>query len=210
MHQYVKLLERIVSTHGSKLLSFNIAHVLKSMQLLHNNEYVSRALLSRELGLGEGSVKTLIRHLKTNGMIETKKAGCYLTAKGKKLSANLLSAIPSETYIPTNSITVGNHNHAVLLRGYAHAIASGIEQRDTVIRFGGQGATTLLFKDMRFVMPGEEYDCLREEPEIRRLLISKLNPMEDDVVIIGSASDRITAELGAKSAALITIASART
>jgi hypothetical protein len=189
------------------MLSFNVAHVLKSLQLLQQNEYVSRARLSKGLGLGEGSIKTLIKHLKANSIINTKRAGCYLTGKGKKLSANLLSVIPSEVYIPTNSITVGNHNYAVLLRGYAFAVATGIEQRDTVIKFGGQGATTLLFKDSKFVMPRTGYDCLKEEPDMRNLLISTLKPQEDDVVIIGSASDKITAELGAKSAALFTIAS---
>lgn len=207
MHTYIRSLERIVSRYGpSKILSFSAAHVVKSLQMLQQNEYVSRARMSKELGLGEGSIKTLIKHLRVNGMINTKRAGCYLTGKGKKLSANLLSVIPNEVYIPTNSITVGNHNHAVLLRGYAFAVATGIEQRDAVIRFGGQGATTLLFKDSRFVMPKTNYDCLNEEPEMRNLLISKLKPQDDDVIIIGSALDKITAELGAKSAALFTIA----
>jgi len=174
---------------------------------MQQNEYVSRARLSKELGLGEGSIKTLIKHLKANNIIQTAKSGCYLTSKGKKLSSNLLSAIPAEVSIPTNSITVGNYNHAVLLCGYAFAVTSGIEQRDAAIKSGGQGATTLLFKDGKFIMPRTDYDCLNEEPDMRNLLISKLKPQEDDVIIIGSASDKITAELGAKSAALFTIAS---
>ena len=208
MHMYIKLLERIASRFSpSRVLSFNAVHVLKSLQLMQQNEYVSRARLSKELGLGEGSIKTLIKHLKANNIIQTAKAGCYLTGKGKKLSSNLLSAIPAEVSIPTNSVTVGNYNHAVLLRGYAFAVATGIEQRDALIKFGGQGATTLLFKDGKFIMPRTDYDCLNEEPDMRNLLISELKPQEDDVIIIGSASDKITAELGAKSAALFTIAS---
>lgn len=208
MHMYIRLLERIVSRYGpSRILSFNTAHVLKTLQLLQHNEYVSRGRLSKDLALGEGSIKTLIKHLKVNSIINTTKAGCYLTSKGKKLCANLLSVIPNEISIPTNSITVGSHNYAVLLRGYAFAVATGLEQRDAVIRFGGQGATTLLFRDSKFVMPRTDYDCLKKEPDMRNLLALKLNPQEDDVIIIGSASDRITAELGAKSAALFTIAS---
>ena len=208
MHMYIRLLERIVSRYGpSKILSFNTAHVLKSLPLLQQNQYVSRAKLSKDLGLGEGSIRTLIKHLKANNIINTTRAGCYLTGKGKKLSSNILSVIANEVSIPTNSITVGNHNYAVLVRGYAFAVATGLEQRDAVIKFGGQGATTLLFKESRFVMPRTDYDCLNEEPDMRNLLISKLKPQEDDVIIIGSASDRITAELGAKSAALFTIAS---
>ncbi len=208
MHMYIRLLERISSRYGpSKILSFTAVHALKSLQLMLQHEYVSRARLSKELGLGEGSIKTLIKHLKANNIINTTRAGCYLTNKGKKLTTNLLSTIPAEVDVPTNSITVGNHNYAVLLRGYALAVGTGVEQRDSVIKFGGQGATTLLFKNNKFVMPSTDYDCLNEEPQMQNLLISKLKPQEDDVVIIGSASDKITAELGAKSAALFTIAS---
>jgi biotin operon repressor len=188
------------------MLSFNTAHVLKALQLLQQNEYVSRAYLSRELDLGEGSVKTLIKHLKNNNIIETRKAGCRLTSKGRKLSSDLLSVLAAEVDVPRNSITVGRYNHAVLLRNYAFAATNGIEQRDAVIRFGGEGATTLLFKENRFVMPKSDMDCLSEEPEIRDLLTSKLQPVESDLIIIGSASDKATAELGAKSAALLTIA----
>jgi biotin operon repressor len=188
------------------MLSFKTAHVLKCLQLLQQNEYASRAVLAKELGLGEGSIKTLIKHLKANNIIETRKAGCRLTSKGKKLSNNLLAALPAEVEVPMNSITIGKYNHAVLLREYAFAVTSGIEQRDEVIKFGGDGATTLLYKDNKFVMPRTNQDCLSKEPKIRDLLI-KLNPKDSDVIIIGSASNKITAELGAKSAALFTIAS---
>ncbi|MFQ5970104.1 MAG: DUF4443 domain-containing protein [Nitrososphaerales archaeon] len=208
MHMYVKLLERIASRSSpSRVLSFNAVHVLKSLQLMQQNDYVSRTRLSKELGLGEGSIKTLIKHLKANNIIQTGKAGCYLSGKGKKLSSNLLSAIPAEVIIPTNSITIGKCNHAVLLCGYTFAVATGIEQRDAAIKFGGEGATTLQFKDGKFIMPRTDYDCLGKEPEMRNLLVSKLKPQEDDVIIIGSASDEITAELAAKSAALFTITS---
>jgi biotin operon repressor len=204
---YIRLLERIVSRSGpSRMLSFNTAHVLKCLQLLQQNEYASRAVLAKELGLGEDSIKTLIKHLKANNIIETRKAGCRLTGKGKKLSNNLLAALPAEVEVPMNSITIGKYNHAVLLREYAFAVTSGIEQRDEVIKFGGDGATTLLYKDNKFVMPRTNQDCLSKEPKIRDLLI-KLQPRDSDVIIIGSASNKITAELGAKSAALFTIAS---
>lgn len=147
------------------MLSFNTAHVLKCLQLLQQNEFASRASLAKELGLGEGSIKTLIKHLKANNIIETRKSGCCLTNRGKKLSTNLFAALPAEVEIPMNSITIGNYNHAVLLRDYAFAVTSGIEQRDAVIKIGGDGATTLLFKDNKFVMPKTNHDCLSKEPK---------------------------------------------
>ena len=204
---YIRLLERIISRSGPcRVLSFNTAHVLKSLQLLLHNEYTSRAGLTKELNLGEGSVKTLIKHLKNNNIIETRKAGCRLTSKGRKMSTHLLAILPSEAEIPMNSITIGKYNHAVLIRDFAFAVTSGIEQRDVVIKFGGDGATTLFFKDNKFVMPRTNEDCLSKETKIRDLLMEKLKPDNNDVIIIGSASKKIIAELSAKSAALFTIA----
>jgi len=71
----------------------------------------------------------------------------------------------------------------------------------------GAGATTLLYVDKKLVMPTNIHrDSLREEPTIRMLLIEKLKPMQDDVIIIGSSDyDSKTAELAAKNAALYTL-----
>jgi hypothetical protein len=49
-------------------------------------------------------------------------------------------------------------------------------------------------------------DSLKEEPAIRELLIGKLKPMQEDVIIIGSSDyNSKTAELAAKNAALSTL-----
>jgi hypothetical protein len=71
---------------------------------------------------------------------------------------------------------------------------------------GGIGATTLLFRDNKFVMPTSSHDSLRKEAEIRKTLVEKLKPREGDAIIIGSSDiDKIAAELSAKNAALFTI-----
>lgn len=206
MHMYIRMLDRILSRSGpSRSLSFGRAHVLKYLQLMQRNQYVGRATAAKELGLGEGSVKTLIKHLKNNGIVQTQRAGCSLTPKGRKLVSNLMVALPAEVQVPTNSITVGKYNYAILLRDYAFAVGSGVEQRDEVIRFGGDGATTLLLRDNRFVMPNTNHECLSREPRIRELLL-RLEPKDSDVIIIGSGSTKLLAELGSKAAALFTIA----
>ena len=40
-----------------------------------------------------------------------------------------------------------------LLKQFNFAIKSGIEQKYVAIKIGAQGATTLLYKDAKFVMP---------------------------------------------------------
>jgi hypothetical protein len=132
-----------------------------------------------------------------------------MTEKGKSIYSHLRSSIPAELNIPKCSVALGKFNYAVLLKQFNFAIKSGIEQRDAAIKMGAKGATTLLYKDGRFVMPSTKgtFDPLHAEPEIRKLLINKLQPIEDgDAIIIGSDDvSKRRAELAAKNATLLTI-----
>lgn len=167
---------------------------------------ISRALLMEELDLGEGSIKTLVKHMKMNGLIENSNAGMWLTNKGKTMFSKLQSAIPTEMDIPKCSIAIGRFNHAILIKGLADNIRSGIEQRDAAIKIGAVGATTLIFRDGRFMMPERNQNPLKKDPEVHVSMIKNLKPSNNDVVIIGSAEDRKAAEMAAKSAALQTVA----
>lgn len=204
---YVRALEKIASRHApSRILSFDSVHVFKVLQLIENKGHVSRNLLCRELSLGEGSVKTLVKHLKTQGVIETTKAGTRITSKGKKLSSQFFSAIPAEMSLSKCSVALGKFNYAVLLKQYGFALKSGIEQRDAAIRMGAIGATSLLFSHNSFLMPGADYDPLIKEPDTARLLLEKLKPENGDAIVIGSdMKNERRAELAAKNAALATI-----
>jgi hypothetical protein len=204
---YVKTLEQISSRYApSRILSFDIAHIFKALQLIDTRGHISRETLCKELNLGEGSIKTLVKHLKMKHMIKTSNAGTKMSDKGKDLFEELLSSVPTECGIPKCSIALGKFNYAVLLRQLSFAIKSGIEQRDAAIKMGGIGATTLLFRNGKFMMPTANYDSLRKEPRIHSLLIEKLRPEDGDVIIIGSDDkDGRIAELAAKNAALMTI-----
>ena len=114
--------------------------------------------------------------------------------------------MPVEMSLPTCSVALGEFNYAVIVKEFGFAVRSGVEQRDSAIKMGATGATTLLYKDNKFVMPVSSHDSLKKEPKVRKMLVEKLRPKEGDVVIIGSAdSDEKKAELAAKNAALLTI-----
>ncbi len=207
MHLLVKTLEDISSRHApSRILSFNPAHVFKTLQLIGNEKTVSRNLLSKELGLGEGSIKTLIKHLKMEHMIITTTNGTRMSDKGKAFFTKISMHIGSETSVPQCSISIGRFNHAVLLRQMKTEISSGIEQRDIAIKMGAKGATTLKYENEKFFTVNTDYDALQNEPLIIKLLVNKLNPHKGDIVIIGSDdSSYIKAELATKLAALYTL-----
>lgn len=206
MHQTIRLLSKVAERYApSRLLSFDLAHVFKSMQLLNDKKKISRSLLIKELGLGEGSIKTLVKHLKMSGLVENSKGGMWFTNKGKTVYSKLHDVIPNEMDITKCSISLGKFNHAVLVKNLAHGIRNGIEQRDEAIKSGATGATTLIFRHGGLLMPSTREDLMRKDQTLYFLIMKNLQPQENDVIIIGSSENKKTAEMAAKSAALHTI-----
>jgi hypothetical protein len=188
MHMYISALTMVVDRYApSRILSFDVVHVFKTLQLIKIRGHVSRDLLSHQLGLGESAIKTLIKHLKMQNMIQTTNTGTKMTRKGETILSELLSSIASEMSLPKCSIALGKFNHVVLLKQFNFAIKSGIEQRDAAIMIGAKGATTLLFKDTKFIMPtNTSHNPLYKEPYIHASLIEGLKPEDRDAIIIGS------------------------
>ena len=207
MNTYIKLLEKVSHQNTtSRRLSFGIGHIFKALQLANLNGHISRDLLRKELSLGEGSIKTLVKQLKTTNMIMTSNAGTILTDTGEKLISQILLCIPKETIIPKSSITVGKFNYVVLVKNIANSILSGIEQRDIAIKSGAMGATTLIFKDGKFLISGTNFNALVDELHVQKILIENLHPNDNDVIIIRSDNqNKQHAEIAAKNAALFTI-----
>ncbi len=207
MHQVIKTLTQVADRYApSRMISFDIAHVFKTFQLMAQYGKISRVLLTQELNLGEGAVKTLVKHLKMHQLVETSNGGMWMSDKGFRLYSKLHESIPKEMEVPQCSIVVGKYNHAVLIKGLESEIGSGIEQRDAAIKMGATGATTLLFKEGKFFMPGRNQDSLRSDSDVREKIIKILQPEDKDVIVIGSADKKKVAELATKNTALLTVA----
>jgi hypothetical protein len=207
MHTYVRTLQKVASRIApSRILSFEMVHVLVTLQLIQERGHVSRHTLCKKLDLGEGSVKTLVKHLNIYDLIETVKTGTRISTKGSKLLSELLLSIPAEMSISTCSVALGKFNYAILIKQMSYVIRSGIEQRDAAIKMNALGATTLVYKDDKFMIPNTNFNALHREQKLHTLLVDSLKPEEGDVLIIGSdnISER-AAEFAAKSAALVTI-----
>ncbi len=187
-------------------MSFNSAHVFKTLQLIEKEGTTSRNLLIHELGLGEGSIKTLIKHLKMESMITTTNKGTKMSEKGRKMLQEISQYICGEAALPKCSISVGEYNYVILLRSLKTAIKYGLEQRDMAIRVGAKGATTLIYDNGKFLMAGSRFDALKEEPIIEEYLKKNLKPMNDDIILIVSDDHNyISAELASKAVSLYTI-----
>ncbi len=201
--ELLKVVERVVSKIApGRAPSFNEAQVVKALEIIDSYGTVGRIRLSKLLGLGEGVIRTLVKHLKNEGMIEVSKHGIVLSKFGRKLLSDLKSRISEGIKVPPSSLTVGPFNIAVLVRNAAHRVRRGVEQRDTAIKAGALGATTLIFSRNKLTIPSSEEDVFKGISPIRNMLVSELTPKENDVIIVGSGENETRAEIGAKMAVL--------
>ena len=184
-----------------RLPSFAEAHVVMALEDISSMGTVGRLKLSKDLELGEGEARTLVRHLNKERLIEISRSGISLSAAGRKLLSSVRAILSEQVELPSSPLTVGRFNVAVQVKGMKNAVKYGLEQRDAAITAGAKGATTLIFTKNRLIMPRTGEDVSEAGSSVGALL-SKLNLKEGDVVIIGSADERFKAELGVKTAAL--------
>jgi hypothetical protein len=125
-----------------------------------------------------------------------------LTLKGQNIFSSVSQLIRGSTF-PKTSLTVADHNFAVVVKDSSNKVSYGVEQRDAAIMAGAKGASTLIMKDNRVVMPGVN-------SYVDSKSLAALEPLgleNGDVVIIGSSGSLLLAEIGAYSAALELLAS---
>lgn len=198
----LRVIEKVTSKIApGRAPSFIEVHVIKALETISAEAYVGRTKLSEILGLGEGATRTLLRHLRNEGLIEVSKSGIVLSKPGGKVLSGLRSRISEEIEIQKTPLTVGPFSIAVLVRNAASSVKYGIEQRDAATKVGALGATTLVFRRKKLTMPGVSEDIFQHIQSIHDTLISELKPRENDVIIIGSANEKRVAEFGAKTAA---------
>ena len=174
MKKNIQIIQNIVSRKGSsKVLTFSIPHVFKALQLLAEEQFVSRATFGREIHLGEGAVKTLILHLKEAKIIDSTKSGSYLTEKGQKIVKQIQKVLPKECKIKKCKLIPGKNNHAIILKDYSSAIKYGLEQRDYAILYGSSGCITILFQENKFMFPGDDKECFRNDKKTQKYLLEK-------------------------------------
>ena len=198
----IRTIERITGKMApGRAPSFTEAHAIKALETIGAEKGVGRIKLSKILGLGEGETRTLVKHLKKERLVEVSRSGITLSKFGAEIFLDLKSKIPGSMEIPGSPLTVGPFNLAVLVRSSGHRVKYGVEQRDAAIKVGALGATTLVFSGNRLTVPGVGEAVFRGVRQIQDMLVSELKPKENDAIIIGSANNKLKAELGARTAA---------
>jgi len=172
-------------------------HVYRTLLLLSDGRRRGRKQLADSVNLGEGSMRTIVEYLRDRGMIDIKQTGIKISSRGLEFIRQL--PIRMERLEPSD-ISISERSVAVLVKGKANRIVMGIEQRDSAIKAGADGATTIVLVRSNLVVP-PDYILDKEKPEISKELRESFAPVEGDVIIIGSAPSYERAEDGALAAA---------
>ncbi len=173
---------------------FAEVHIRRALELIAEHKTIGRKQLAKRLGVGEGSMRTILNQLKKQSLITSSRGGHALTAKGRRSLGKPLEFVQ----IDAGDLTVGEVDVVTIVRGAAAKVKKGIEQRDEAIKAGADGATVLIFKAGKLQFPD---GFARVEKGLAESLIKTFTPREGDVIIIGTARDLAKAEGGAKAAA---------
>jgi len=184
--------------------AFSYIDVSKAILTIGDSGPIGRIELSRRLSLGEGAIRTILKHMTRAKVISTVKDGCILTKSGVLLYDELSSKVSRIEEIDAGSLSLDKSNAAILVRRAAPKVKRGIEQRDAAVRAGATGACTLIKRDRRYVMPSAEKADRRMGPDesLAQGLERMFSPSERDVIVIVGAASRELAHQGAMAAAL--------
>jgi len=182
-------------------LTFTLLHLIKALELMAEGP-IGRGKLAKNLGTGEGTVRTIIKRLKDSNLIEISREGCRLTSFGRKLWEKFKRKIPKKVFLEKNEFSLAQYSVAVLVKGCGSKIRTGMKQRDAAIMIGADGATTIVVKDKKLIIPRISDNIAKDYPVAYKQIVKLLNPEQNDVVIVGTAKTREKAEYGALAAAL--------
>jgi len=179
------------------------------LALLWINKYnvIGRYRLRKLLDLPEGVTRGLLKKLSNEGLIKVEgRKGFSLTQKGcEKLKQKLKEFnIEDIKELDVGSLKISGESIVIHLRNLECNVGSGLEQRDAAIKAGADGATTLIFKEEKLLLPFSGQ--LKVLPnDALQMFKEKFNLKEGDVLIIGFAKEKARALEGAFMASLLTL-----
>lgn len=168
-----------------------------AMYLMSGSARVGRKSICKTLGIGEGSVRSILTILTDCRLLDTYQTGSILNARGHDLFDSI-PITPAEIDIP--DWIPGEQCFAIVVKGVGSKVTDGMRERDAGVRVGGHGCTTIVFRDGRpFVPPDGDLDEFA--PEYSEYLMSLDIAGPEDAIIVGSADDEATARTSATNAA---------
>ncbi|MFX0003272.1 MAG: DUF4443 domain-containing protein [Candidatus Hodarchaeota archaeon] len=208
--------------------SFELAHVVLALFMFEENkDGIGRYRLQKELSIGSGTAKSLIKKLNEDLNFikvltdENVIKGHILTETGLEFVKKIRKKFPlikaGDSSVLKDIIikSKGKISFFCFLRNAIDKMTNGIEQRDAAIKIGAVGATCLLYngKDLIFPSPSlseNNHEQMGVDENVFEYISSFIQNKgyqlkKNDVIIIGIGDNLENARLGALNAALTLI-----
>ncbi len=208
--------------------SYLPAHIILALFIFNDYEDgLGRYRLKKELALGAGTARTLIKRLAENTNFikvnsgENKRKGHVLTKEGFTFLNNIKKKIPiienGDTSVLKDIIINSEDNpiYFCLVINAADKLSTGIEQRDAAIKIGGLGATCLIYDGYILLFPSQSFppvprNELKVDKKIMNYFLARMKKNgitlhKNDVILVGLAADPKKARLATLNSALTLI-----
>ena len=176
--------------------SFTIFHMFYAVELMAQQP-LGRNRLAEKLHVGDGAVRTIISRLREAELIQTSKEGCNLTEKGKKIWQQFDEIFPRRVDLSSSELYPSKFNHAFLVKNTGEKVTSGIDQRDAAIIAGARKALVIVYHGGRLRIESVSEDIEKQYPKAAQQILDRLQPQENDVVIVAGAETDLKAKRGA-------------
>ncbi len=176
--------------------TFTIFHIFYALELMAQKP-LGRNKLAELLNVGDGAVRTIISRLRDADLIETSKAGCNLTQKGKDIWRQFDAIFPKQVDLSKSELSNLEFNHAFLVKNAAEKVESGIDQRDAAIIAGARKAFVIVYKKGHLSIESVSNNVEKQYPKVAKQILELMRPQENDVIIVSSAETALKAKRGA-------------
>ncbi len=155
---------------------------------LRFSKNIGRQELARELGLGEGTIRTIFKILKSRDLLDSTKKGHFLSKKGSEALKEIYESISVPKSISSQNVYPDFKKIGVHVKN-APKLRELYRLRDIAVKNGADGAIILKF-DKRLYAPEYEWqDC----SEFERHFDFRNN----DALVIAFSGEKGNAENGA-------------
>ncbi len=153
---------------------------------------LGRRRLAQELGLTESKTRTMLKHLKNSGYVQTgEKTG--LTSEGEKIFSKINKVLEKVSDVDLNYLGMGEEAVAALVK--LDTNFNVIQLRDEAVRAGARGLTVLEYHE-NFTFPEDEDPEEKMFEEDTELLEDIFIPEKGDKLLISSADSEEDARKG--------------
>lgn len=151
------------------------------------SETKSRAQLAQSLGIGEGSIRSILERLKELGLIDSSSKGHIYTNKGTR---NLVKLNDLVKFLDDPKLDFSSGMSSVALRvGHVGKIKSDAKIRDSAVREGAEGAMILQYcgNPLKLRFPSFAFD----DKNIEKLSVLTHYEKDDALIVVWAKTESL-------------------